>query len=117
MASSKTGIVKLSKLYFDSKCPICTGFVALLKRKIPNAIEYIPLVDTNAKEFKYTNKNGASFSGTSALEALMSEHPEVEDYFWMLPSTMKKPAVRAVVATAGVIRQAINKVRPCNCGK
>lgn len=104
-------------LYYDSSCPICSGFASLLKRKIASGLNFESLNDSSANEFKYLNKNGALLSGDIALDALLADFPQVEDYFWMLPKSMKKNAVKTVVSTASVIRQALNKVKPCNCGK
>ena len=105
-------------LYYDDKCPVCRGFASMLRRKLPsNAIAFEPVSD-GAKEFRYTTDGGVTLSGDVALDALLNDFPSVKEFFWMLPDSLKMPAVKSVVAAAGVLRQAINIVRPCgSCGK
>jgi predicted DCC family thiol-disulfide oxidoreductase YuxK len=105
-------------LYYDSNCPVCTSFVKLLRKKIPQAkIEYIALENPDdVKEFTYISK-GATYSGKEAVDKLAKDFPEVLKYFWMLPPAYRVEATRAIYGVASKIRTIYRKFTGRSCQK
>jgi glutaredoxin-related protein len=105
------------KLYYDPKCPICTNFVTVLKRKISNSdIIFVASTD-NMKDFKFIDESGAEFSGHDAIKRMSARFPVLLDYFWMLPESLRVTGLQAAYKVGSVARKVLKTVTGCGCGK
>ena len=105
-----------SKLYYDASCPICMQFIKMVRNKVSlEELHLIPINNNEATEFKYEDKNGKTFNGTSAVTRFSEEYPSILSYFWMLPSKFQATALNAVYKVGTAVRSVIKK--DCNCGK
>lgn len=109
-------------LFYDSKCPICTTLIKILRRKIPNTrIRFQPLSD-DSNEFKLTTDKGHTLYGKNAIDELARAFPAITTYFNILPKNMRVGALQKTVKVASAVRSATNaltgrKSKGCNCGR
>jgi hypothetical protein len=105
------------KLFYDGNCFICTNYVRLMQRKIPaDKLDFIPSVG-DRKDFGYESISGIMYEGQEAIDVFAKEIPEVQEYFWMLPSKYRVQALQAAYQVSSAVRGLIKKTRGCNCGK
>ena len=80
-----------------------------------------PVLDagSEAKDFKYTDANGNTYTGTTAIDRMAKDFPEILDFMWVLPPSLRLKGLKTVYKASGVARRTIAKVtkRPCNCGR
>lgn len=105
------------KLYYDAKCPICTNFVTVLKRKISTSDITFVASTEDMKDFKFTDESGAVFYGQEAIKRMSSRFPVLLDYFWMLPESLRVTGLQTAYKVGSVARKVLKKVTGCGCGK
>lgn len=105
------------KIIYDSKCPVCTNYMRLIKRKIGDAgVEYVPS-DATATDFEYVDRDGKSALGTTAIEWLARDFPAVKDYMFALPERYRVTGMKVGYKVGSVVRKVIGKIsKGCNCG-
>lgn len=112
--------MSVAKLIYDAKCPICTNYVQMIRRKVPSgSIEFIG-DHTDLTTFQYVTQSGETYSGNRAIEVLAKDFPSVLGYMWMLPEKYKVSGLKAAASVGGVVRNAYNKITRrggCNCGR
>lgn len=107
----------LPRIIFDATCPVCTNFMHMIRAKVKDRAEYYK-ADEGARDFKYVDAKGASYSGTAAVDKMATDFPEIGDYLFILPEKFRKAGLKAVYKVAGPIRKIIGSVKKgCNCGK
>ena len=106
------------KIYYDAICPVCSSYIRLIKKKVsPEVVDYLD-AGSEAKDFKYTDANGSTYTGTTAIDRMTKDFPSILDFMWILPPSLRLQGLKTVYKASGVARRTIAKVtkRPCNCG-
>jgi hypothetical protein len=105
------------QLYYDSECPVCSEFKRLAERKLKDEVEYMQ-IGAYKSDFEYVNSAGTRFSGAKAIEKLSADFPQIKDYVFILPESLKVTGLKVAYKVGSVVRKAISKVHHgCNCGK
>lgn len=105
------------RIFFDSGCPVCAEFKRLIKNKLGDSVEYVP-IDAYKSDFEYISADGTKYVGAKAIEKLSVDFPAVKDYVWILPEKLKVSGLKVAYKVGSVVRKAIAKVHHgCNCGK
>jgi len=105
------------KIYYDASCPVCSSYIRLIKTKVSeDVVDYLD-AGSDAKDFKYTDANGSTYTGTMAIDRMSKDFPAILDFMWILPPSLKTKGLKAVYKASGVVRRTIAKVKKsCNCG-
>lgn len=105
------------KIYYDASCPVCSSYIRLIKKKVSEeVVDYLD-AGSEAKDFKYTDANGNTYTGTMAIDRMSKDFPAILDFMWILPPSLKTKGLKAVYKASGVVRRTIAKVKKgCNCG-
>lgn len=107
----------LPRIVYDAKCPVCTNFMHMIRFKVKDRAEYYPS-EEGAKDFKYVDSTGKEYTGTTAIDKMASDFPEIKEYMFILPEKFRKAGLKAVYKVAGPVRKVIGVVKKgCNCGK
>ena len=107
----------LPRIIYDASCPVCTNFMHMIRAKVKDRAEYYKAAE-DAKDFKYIDANGTSYTGTDAVDKMATDFPEIGDYLFMLPERFRKAGLKAMYKVAGPVRKIISTVKKgCNCGK
>jgi len=107
----------LPRIIYDATCPICTNFMHMIRAKVKTRAEYYPAVE-DARDFKYMDADGNTYTGVAAVDKMVSDFPEIGNYLFILPERFRKSALKAVYKVAGPVRKVIGTVKKgCNCGK
>ena len=56
----------LPRIIYDATCPVCTNFMHMIRAKVKDRAEYYK-ADEGARDFKYVDAKGASYSGTAPM--------------------------------------------------
>ena len=105
------------QLFYDAKCPICTNYVSILRRKInPNDIIFVPTQE-NLSDFKFVLESGDEYLGKAGIEAMAKRFPVILDYFWMLPDRLRVSGLQMAYSVGSTARKVIKSVTGCGCGK
>lgn len=107
------------QLYYDKTCPVCSNYVRMLKKKVSEEkMDYLA-ASQDAKDFKYVNSEGLAFTGLVAIDKLTADFPEIKDFMFMLPPSLRASGLKTAYKVASVARRTINKItrKGCNCGK
>lgn len=103
------------QLFYDGTCPICASFTQLIKKKVDaTKIRFIP--NNAGDNFRFQTPDGTEYMGEEAVNALADAFPAVLNYFWMLPTNLKKPALNLAYKAGTAIRSAL-KPNDCGCSK
>ena len=105
------------RLYYDARCPICTNYVTVLKRKLSSTDVIFTPTTENMDDFKFSDENGNIYTGKDAIEKMAIRFPVLLDYFWMLPEKFRVDGLKAAYKVGSMARQVIKKVSGCGCGK
>ena len=105
------------KIYYDASCPICSSYVRVIQKKIPlDMVDYLD-AGSDAKDFKYTDSNGSTYTGTMAIERMSKDFPAILDFMWVLPPSLRTKGLKAVYKASSVVRRTLPKIKKgCNCG-
>lgn len=105
------------KIYYDASCPVCSSYIRLIKKKVTeDMVDYLD-AGSDAKDFKYTDSNGSTYTGTMAIDRMSKDFPAILDFMWVLPPSLKTKGLKAVYKASSVVRRTIAKVKKgCNCG-
>ena len=98
-------------LFYDSQCPLCRSFAVKLARDFSDQLEFKPLFGEGDHELHYQNEKG-NFYGSEAVEQLVADIPEVQKYYWLLPSKYQGKAVMTTYKWASWLRKLFFR-RPC----
>jgi hypothetical protein len=107
------------QLIYDANCPVCTTYIAVLKKKVsPSELEYIPNGD-GLDDFQYINSDGITFDGNEAIDAFSADYPQIKHLFFMLPEKYRTLGLKALYAAAGAARNVYKAATRggCGCGK
>lgn len=104
----------MSKLYYDSNCPVC-NFVKAIIAPAMEGCEFIPL-NENVNEIKYICKNGLEYRGDVAIKIIQRDYPNVIPYTKYLPDILKKDLISYAYTIADNIRTIIKK-KCSRCGR
>jgi predicted DCC family thiol-disulfide oxidoreductase YuxK len=105
------------KLFFDSGCPVCSEYKRLVKNKLGDSVEYVP-IEAYKSDFEYNDANGKKYVGSKAVEKLSEDFPAIKDYVWILPEKLKVTGLKVAYKVGSVVRKTIATVHHgCNCGK
>ena len=105
------------KLFFDSGCPVCSEYKRLVKNKLGDSVEYMP-IEAYKSDFEYNDANGKKYVGSKAVEKLSEDFPAIKDYVWILPEKLKVTGLKVAYKVGSVVRKTIATVHHgCNCGK
>jgi hypothetical protein len=114
-------------LVYDATCALCTNYQRFLERRLGDRLDYEP-AGAEAKDVKYKAADGATFSGTKAIEKLTADFPEVRELNFFLPQKLRDAGVsipgklpvagvKAAYKVSGAVRKTYHAVRGgCNCG-
>lgn len=105
------------QIYFDATCPVCSNYIRLVKKKVSESqVEYLPS-GSEAKDFKYVDANGSTYTGSVAIDKLALDFPAITEYMFMLPPSLKPLGLKAAYKIGSAIRRTVAKVKKgCNCG-
>lgn len=104
------------ELFYDGDCPICGSFVQLIRKKVDaSKLKFIPI--NKGENFRFVTMEGLEFRGEEAVNALADAFPTVLNYFWMLPTNLKKPALNLAYTAGAAIRSVLKKDADCGCNK
>lgn len=105
------------QIFYDKTCPVCSNYIRVVKKYIPEEkLEYVAS-GSDAKDFKYVNSKGTSFSGEPAIDAMSEDFPEILNAVWVLPNSLKKTGLKVAYKVGSSARRTINKIKKgCNCG-
>ena len=104
------------QLFYDGTCPVCTSFAHLIRKKVDaSKIRFVP--NNAGDSFRFETPEGIVYEGEKAVNALADAFPAVLNYFWMLPASLKKPALNMAYKTGAAIRSVLVPTEDCGCSK
>jgi predicted DCC family thiol-disulfide oxidoreductase YuxK len=112
----------MSTLYYDPACPICKQLVKSISHVVTrDRLSFVPISGDDST-FSFKADDGRTYYGNEAIGVMGKTFPELQNYFWMLPKSMRVSALKATASVAGVARKiyatAIKaKGGGCNCGR
>ena len=106
------------RLIYDGNCPVCTNYIRLIRKKIPeDQLDYYP-TGGMLDDFQYVNANNQVYQGNNAIQQLANDFPQILEYAWMLPSKYKVGALQTAYKVGSAVRKVYSKVKKgCGCGK
>lgn len=54
------------------------------KKVTEDMVDYLD-AGSDAKDFKYTDANGSTYTGTMAIDRMSKDFPAILDFMWVLP--------------------------------
>ena len=77
-------------LYTDPNCPLCKSFSKKIRSKIEGRLTLIEI--SEGDELKYLSSDG-EFLGIEATEKLVKDFPELQEFLWLLPQSLREEAL------------------------
>jgi hypothetical protein len=97
-------------LYTDPNCALCRSFSKKIKAKISDRLELKEI--KQGEELKYVTQ-GQEFLGIKATQKLISDFPELQEFVWLLPSSLREEALLKGYKWSNFLRNLLFK-KPCN---